>query len=75
MSMFPSSKEVEYLKNRYPAGTRLILHYMEDARAVPAGSLGTVRTVDDAGTIHVDWDCGRRLGVIPGEDSFEIIRD
>jgi hypothetical protein len=26
--------------------------------------------VDDMGTIHMRWDCGRSLGLVPGEDSF-----
>ena len=64
---------VETLKNRYPAGTRVRLHYMNDARAVEPGEEGTVRIVDDMGTIHVDWDNGRRLGLVYGEDSFEVI--
>ena len=33
------------------------------------GTLGTVVHVDDAGTIHVSWDCGSSLGVVLGEDS------
>jgi Domain of unknown function (DUF4314) len=28
------------------------------------GTLGTVTLVDDAGTIHVEWDDGRRLGLV-----------
>jgi hypothetical protein len=27
------------------------------------GTLGTVRCVDDMGTVHVDWDSGVRLGL------------
>lgn len=29
--------------------------------------------VDDAGTVHVDWDCGSTLGRIPGEDARETL--
>ena len=31
---------------------------------------GTVRYVDDAGTLAVAWDNGRCLSLIPGEDRF-----
>ncbi len=58
-------------KADYPPGTRLELINMNDAFApVSAGTRGTVTIVDDAGTIHMRWDNGRSLGVIPGEDSF-----
>lgn len=72
--MFMSESKVNFLKSQYPEGTRIRLIYMEDARAVPSGSEGTVRLVDDAGTIHVNWDNGRSLGIIPDVDSFEIIQ-
>lgn len=65
---------VEYLKRAYPAGTRIELVNMYDLyRPIAAGTQGTVRIVDDMGTIHVDWGNGRRLGLIVGEDSFEVI--
>lgn len=70
----PSSEAIAYLKKNYPAGTRIELISMEDPyRPVESGTKGTVRVVDDMGTIHVDWDNGRRLGLIPGEDSFQRI--
>jgi hypothetical protein len=28
------------------------------------GTLGTIRMVDDLGTVHVDWDSGVRLGCV-----------
>jgi hypothetical protein len=38
------------------------------------GDLGTVTLVDDLGTVHVDWDSGSRLGLVPGEDWWEVAR-
>lgn len=39
------------------------------------GDLGTVRLVDGIGTVHIDWDNGSGLGMIPGEDVIELITD
>lgn len=38
------------------------------------GTLGTVRLVDDMGTVHVKWDDGSSLGLVPREDRFEYVR-
>ena len=37
------------------------------------GDLGTVRRIDSLGTVHVDWDSGSKLGLVPGEDSWVIL--
>ena len=54
-------------------GTRLRLIAMDDRQAPPKGTEGTVQFVDDAGTIHVQWDTGSSLGLIPGTDEWEVI--
>lgn len=65
------------LKARFPAGTRVELVHMNDPfnYKLQPGCKGTVRVVDDIGTIHVSWDCGSSLGVVYGEDSCRIISD
>lgn len=71
--MFVDRKEVERIKEKYPVGSRIVLDHMgDDPRPIAPGTKGTVRTVDDMGTVHCDFDNGRRLGLIPGEDSFHI---
>ena len=45
----------------------------DDNSRVPSGSLGTVDSVDDAGTIHVNWDNGLTLGLIPGFDIYQEV--
>ena len=57
----------------YPPGTRLELISMDDPQPIPPGSRGTVVHVDDMGTIHMRWDSGRSLGLVPGEDSFRTL--
>lgn len=54
-------------------GTRVRLISMDDRQAPPRGTEGTVQFVDDAGTIHVQWDTGSSLGLIPGADEWEVI--
>lgn len=57
------------LKGNYPPGTRVILVRMNDPYTkLQPGDKGTVTSVDDIGTIHVNWDCGSSLGVVFSED-------
>ena len=54
-------------------GARVRLVSMDDMQAPPAGTEGTVQYVDDAGTIHVQWDTGGSLGLVPGADEWELV--
>ena len=55
----------------YPTGTRVMLLNMTDPHApVPPGTRGTVDLVDALGSLHMTWDNGRSLALIPGEDTF-----
>lgn len=74
--MFIDYDLVRRMKEQYPPGTRIQLDYMgDDPRPIEPGTKGTVRTVDDMGTVHCDFDNGRRLGLVPGEDSFHVIAE
>lgn len=67
--MFGISKEtLERLRKEYPVGCRVELISMNDEQAPPTGTKGTVRGVDDIGSIMVDWDNGCGLSVVYGED-------
>ena len=64
----------EYLKKAYPSGTRIVLNSMgDDPRPIESGTRGTVAVVDDLGTVHCNFDNGRRLGLIEGEDDFRTL--
>ena len=68
---FPSREQVEFIRKNYPPGTRVMLNNMDDPYSpVESGTRGTVRYVDDAGTLAVAWDNGRSLSLVPGVDSY-----
>ena len=74
--MFIDYDLVRRMKEQYPPGTRIQLDYMgDDPRPIEPGPKGTVRTVDDMGTVHCNFDNGRNLGLVPGEDSFHVIAE
>lgn len=63
-----SKEALQALRERYPAGTRVELVQMDDPQAPPVGTKGTVKGVDDIGSIMVAWDNGCGLSVAYGED-------
>lgn len=69
MNNFPSRSTVERVKQEYPVGTRVELVQMNDPyRKIKPGTQGTVRFVDDIGTVFVNWENGSSLGAVYGED-------
>ena len=72
--MYIDNNLVERMKTTYLPGTRIELDYMgDDPRPIAPGTKGTVKIVDDIGTVHCIFDSGRCLGLIPGEDTFHVI--
>ena len=65
---FPHRETVERLRQEYPVGCRVELLRMDDPQAPPIGTKGTVRGVDDSGSIMVAWDGGGSLHVLFGVD-------
>ena len=65
---------VDELRKLYPPYTTIRLIKMFDEYAPSAGTIGTITNIDDAGTIHVKWETGSSLGLIPSIDVFEVIR-
>ena len=63
-----SKEAIQALRERFPKGTRVELLKMDDPQAPPVGTKGTVRGVDDIGSIMVAWDNGCGLSVVWGED-------
>lgn len=72
---FPSREIVERIRREYLAGTRVELVQMDDAQAPPVGTKGTVKGVDDTGSLLMRWDNGSGLNVVYGEDIVRKVGD
>ena len=70
---FPSRELVESLRKRYTVGCRVELVRMDDPQAPPVGTKGTVRGVDDIGSVMVAWDNDCGLSVAYGEDACKVV--
>ena len=64
---------IRMVKAKYLPGTRVRLLYMNDRQAPPVGTEGTVRGVDDIGSVMVAWDNGSGLNVVLDEDEIETV--
>jgi hypothetical protein len=62
----PTPEQLAHLRATYQPGQRVrFLGFGEpDPTELQPGTVGTIRHVDDLGTVHVDWDNGVRLGCI-----------
>lgn len=68
--------QVDKIKAKYPSGTRIeLISMVNEENPVESGTKGTVESVDDIGTIHMIWDNGRGLGLVPNCDKFKIIKE
>lgn len=56
------------------AGKRVrCIEMIDDPNPIQSGAMGTILFTDDAGIVHVAWDNGRSLSLIPDIDRWEII--
>ena len=65
--------EVKRIKETYLPGMMIRLVKMDDIQAPPTGTEGTIRGVDDIGSVMVAWDTGSSLNVVLDEDVIEIL--
>jgi hypothetical protein len=50
-----------------------LIHTADPYTRLMRGDEGTVTSIDGMGTVHVKWDNGSSLGLIPREDSWEVV--
>lgn len=65
--------EINAIKEKYIAGTKIELIKMYDILEVPPKTIGIVEFVDDMGQIHIKWDNGSTLALNTQIDEFKII--
>lgn len=70
-----SKERLQALRERFRPGTRVELLKMDDVQAPPIGTRGIVVSVDDIGSIMVNWDNGSGLSVAYGEDECRVVAD
>lgn len=66
-----NNAQLEHLRLSYPPGTVVQLISMEGEAQMPSGMTGVVVLIDDAAQIHVDWQNGSSLALVPGFDDFK----
>lgn len=72
----PNYQYAQRLKQKYPAGTRIVLLDMStDPRPLPRGLRATVIEVDNCGVLHCEFDNGVKMGVIPDRDEFRALNE
>jgi hypothetical protein len=54
-------------------GKKVMCIKMFDPFPVPSGTCGIITHVDDIGNIHVNWDNGQTLALIPNHDKYTFI--
>ena len=53
-------------------GRKVIIDFMDDETEVPEGTIGLITMVED-GMIHVNWENGSTLGILPEKDKFRLL--
>jgi len=50
-----------------------LVHTSDPYTLLKPGNEGKVVFIDDIGTVFVDWDDGSSLGMVAGEDRYEVL--
>ena len=72
--MLSDEKTIEKIRIDFPIGSRVMMVYSADPLTpIDGGTEGVVSSVDDIGTIHINWYNRSHFGVILGENVIEKI--
>lgn len=65
---------LEFLRQQFPQGSRIRLRELRESPTHAADlPLGTLERIDDEGVFHMSWVDGSSLGLVLGEDRFQVI--
>lgn len=67
--------KLKKFRDQYIGKRIRLINMPDDPNPIPSGSIGTVEFIDDAFIIHVKWDDGRKLGLVPDVDDYELIEN
>jgi len=71
---FSNKSYLAQLRKQYPVGTKIQLISMRDEKyPILPGTIGEVTHIDDLGSIHMKWQNGSSLALIPEVDSFKVV--
>ena len=71
---FPNKSYLAQLRKQYPVGTKIQLISMRNEKyPILPGTIGEVIHIDDMGSIHMKWQNGSSLALIPEVDSFKVV--
>ena len=73
MSLLLSPTTVSSMRSRLIGKRVRLIHTSDPYTKLTMGSEGVVDWVDDTGTVSVKWADGSSLGLVRGEDSWEIL--
>jgi len=45
----------------------------DDVTSLKFGDQGVVRFIDSTGTVHIEWDNGSNLGLLPWVDEWKVV--
>lgn len=69
-----TQEEIKVIKDKYVKGTKIKLLKMYDPFSPPPSeTTGIVDFVDDIGQIHINWNNGSTLALVPNVDEFEVL--